>query len=140
VLLNAFLNAINYNLLRMMKEIHYAIGPFYYGICGTFISMIFIMESVAANLGQEARVGYKDFILFFLIGLTSALGALFKSLAFHFEKVSTLSMLKYTNLIYSLAADLMLFHSPIYMGECIGAGIIISSNFVVAFLKYNNIV
>jgi hypothetical protein len=37
------LNAINYNLLRMMKEIHYAIAPFYYGIFGTVVSLIFIM-------------------------------------------------------------------------------------------------
>ena len=111
ILFNAFLNAVNYNLLRMMKEIHYAIGPFYYGICGTVTSLIFISGQVATNLGQPSRLHYTDFILFFLIGLTSALGALFKSLAFHFEKVSTLSMLKYTNLIYSLAADLIIFNS-----------------------------
>jgi len=43
MLINCFLNAVNYVLLRMMKEIHYAIAPFYYGICGTFISMVFIM-------------------------------------------------------------------------------------------------
>lgn len=71
-----------------------------------------------------------------MIGLTSALGALFKSLAFHYEKVSTLSMLKYTNLFYSLAADLIMFNSHIYFGEMVGATLVITSNAVIAYLKY----
>lgn len=67
-----------------------------------------------------------------MIGLSSALGAVFKSLAFHYEKVSTLSLLKYTNLIYSLLADLILFHSHIYLGEIVGASIILTANIFIA--------
>lgn len=124
----------------MMKEIHYAIAPFYYGICGTLVSMIFIMGQAAETLGEPSRLGMNDYILFFLIGATSALGALFKSLAFHYEKVTTLSLLKYTNLFYSLAADFILFHSVIYFGEIIGAFLIITSNCVIAFLKYKQVI
>ena len=124
----------------MMKEIHYAIAPFYYGICGTFVSLIFIMGQWAETMGQPSRLGYNDYILFFLIGATSALGALFKSLAFHYEKVTTLSLLKYTNLFYSLAADVILFHSHIFVGEMVGAFLIISSNVVIACLKYNRVI
>ena len=80
-----------------------------------------------------------DYILFFLIGGTSALGALFKSLAFHYEKVTTLSLLKYSNLIYSLLADVILFHSQIYFGEVIGATLIITSNVLLAVLKYKQV-
>jgi drug/metabolite transporter (DMT)-like permease len=111
VLVNSFLNAVNYALLRMMKEIHYAIAPFYYGIFGTSVAMIFIMIQVAQTIGEPSRFQFNDYLLFFLIGATSALGALFKSLAFHYEKVTTLSLLKYSNLIYSLLADVILFHS-----------------------------
>ena len=75
-----------------------------------------------------------------MIGLTSALGALFKSLAFHYEKVTTLSMLKYTNLFYSLAADMILFHSHIYFGEIIGATLILMSNTAIAVLKYKQVI
>lgn len=64
------------------------------------------------------------------------MGALCKSLAFQYEKVTTLSMLKYTNLFYSLAADLILFNSHIYVGEIIGAALIIMSNAAIAVLKY----
>jgi hypothetical protein len=81
-------------------------------------------------------LGGTDYFLFFLIGATSALGALFKSLAFHYEKVTTLSLLKYTNLFYSLAADVLLFNSHIFIGEIVGASLIISSNAVIVCLKY----
>ena len=82
------------------------------------------------------RLGPIDYFIFLMIGLTSALGAISKSLAFQYEKVSTLSMLKYTNLFYSLAADVMLFHSHIYAGEMIGATLILGSSCVIAVLKY----
>jgi drug/metabolite transporter (DMT)-like permease len=81
------------------------------------------------------RIGWQDMILFAGIGLTSAFGAISKSLAFHYEKVSTLSLIKYTNLIYSLLADVLLFNSHIYFGEIVGATLIISSNAVIAILK-----
>jgi len=81
------------------------------------------------------RLGWNDLILFLIIGLTSSFGAMAKSLAFHYEKVSTLSLLKYTNLFYSLAADVLYFHSHIYFGEIFGAVLILSSNCVIAFLK-----
>jgi len=51
ILINSLLNAVNFNLLRMMKEIHYAIAPFYYGICGSFVSLIFIMGQWADTMG-----------------------------------------------------------------------------------------
>lgn len=63
-----------------------------------------------------------------------------KSLAFHYEKVSTLSLLKYTNLFYSLAADVLYFHSHIYFGEIFGATLILSANAVIAFLKVNQVI
>ena len=69
-----------------------------------------------------------DLLIFTAIGLTSALGAVFKSLAFHYEKVSTLGLIKYTSLFYSLMADFLLFHSHIYTGEIIGASIILGAN------------
>ncbi len=47
VLMSAFLNAVNFCLLRMMKSIHYAISPFYYGILGSFVSLTFILQSEA---------------------------------------------------------------------------------------------
>jgi len=75
-----------------------------------------------------------------MIGSTSALGALLKSMAFHYEKVTTLSMLKYTNLFYSLAADLIMFNSHIYGGEIIGASLILISNLVIAVLKYKQVI
>lgn len=140
ILINAFLNAVNYCLLRMMKSIHYAISPFYYGMLGTFVSLTFILQQEATNFGAPSRLGVNDYILFALIGLTSAMGAMAKSLAFHYEKVSTLSLLKYTNLFYSLAADVLYFHSHIYFGEIFGATLILSSSFVIAFLKLNQII
>jgi len=124
----------------MMKSIHYAISPFYYGLLGTFTSLTFILHSEASNFGAPGRLGTNDYILFALVGLTSAFGAMAKSLAFHYEKVSTLSLLKYTNLFYSLAADVLYFNSHIYFGEVFGATLIISSSFVIAFLKLNQII
>lgn len=88
------------------------------------------------NAGMPFRLGWMDFFLFFMVGLTSALGAISKSLAFQYEKVSTLSLLKYTNLFYSLGADVMLFHSHIYFGEIIGATMILGSSCIIAILKY----
>ena len=124
----------------MMKEIHYAVAPFYYGIFGTLIASVFIFEQAAEHYNQPWRLSYSDFILFSLIGITGALGALFKSLAFHYEKVATLSFLKYTNLFYSMAADLILFNSQIYGGEIVGAILILGSNSIVALLKYFKII
>lgn len=89
-------------------------------------------------MDAPSRFGWMDLVLFSCIGLTSALGAMFKSLAFHYEKVSTLSLLKYTNLFYSLAADMILFHSHIYTGEIIGATIILVANAYIAVLKVIN--
>jgi drug/metabolite transporter (DMT)-like permease len=68
------------------------------------------------------------------------MGAMSKSLAFQYEKVSTLSPIKYTNLFYSLAADVILFHSHIYFGEIVGATLIIASSVMVAMLKFYRIV
>ena len=68
------------------------------------------------------------------------MGAMSKSLAFQYEKVSTLSLLKYTNLFYSLAADVILFHSHIYFGEIVGATLIVGSSVLVAMLKFYRIV
>jgi drug/metabolite transporter (DMT)-like permease len=79
-------------------------------------------------------------VLFFFIGFTSAMGAMSKSLAFQYEKVSTLSLLKYTNLFYSLAADVLIFHSHIYFGEIVGAMLIIGSSVMVAVLKFYRVV
>lgn len=118
-----------------MKEIHYAIAPFYYGICGTAVALIFILGQWAETMGEPSRLGMMDYWLFFLIGGTSALGALFKSLAFHYEKVTTLSLFKYSNLFYSLAADVIIFNSHIYMGEIVGATLIIVSNCLIVALK-----
>ncbi|CDW73996.1 membrane protein transporter [Stylonychia lemnae] len=140
VLISAFLNAVNFCLLRMMKGIHYAISPFYYGILGTFTSLTFILHSEAQNFSSPSRLGFYDYVLFGAVGLTSASGAMAKSLAFHYEKVSTLSLLKYTNLFYSLAADVLYFNSHIYFGEIFGAALIICSSFVIAFLKLNQII
>jgi drug/metabolite transporter (DMT)-like permease len=142
VLMSSFLNAVNYCLLRMMKEIHYAISPYYYGILGSLSSLPFIFNIEFQNhsLGLPARLGHVDYFLFFLVGTASALGAIAKSLAFQYEKVSTLSMLKYTNLFYSLAADVLIFHSHIYFGEVVGAALILSSSFIIAVLKYYRII
>lgn len=135
MLINAFLNAVNFCLLRMMRNIHYAISPFYYGILGSVISMAFIVHGATTTMGEPMRVGMIDFALFTAIGASSAAGAILKSLAFHYEKVSTLSLLKYTNLIYSLLADVLLFSTHIYFGEIMGATLILSSNAVMAILK-----
>jgi drug/metabolite transporter (DMT)-like permease len=139
MLINSFLNAVNFNLLRMMKDIHYAIAPFYYGVFGSFVSLCFIMHDVIYSLEDTPGLGTNDYILFALIGGTSALGAIFKSVAFHYEKVTTLSLIKYTNLIYSLAADYFLFNSVIYPGEIVGASMILFSNVIVAFMKMKSI-
>ena len=119
----------------MLKGIHYAISPYYYGMLGTFVSLTFILQNAAQNLGQPMRIGWWDIMIFTCIGLTSATGAIAKSLAFHYEKVTTLSLLKYTNLFYSLAADVLIFNTHIYFGEIVGATLILSSNIVMAFLK-----
>jgi drug/metabolite transporter (DMT)-like permease len=142
VLMSSFLNAVNYCLLRMMKEIHYCISPYYYGILGTLSSLPFIFntEFQYVQLGLPSRLGSVDYLLFFLVGASSALGAISKSLAFQYEKVSTLSMLKYTNLFYSLAADVLLFQSHIYPGEIVGATLIVSSSFIIAVLKYYQLI
>ena len=81
-----------------------------------------------------------DFVLFFFIGGTSALGAMSKSLAFQYDKVSTLTPIKYTNLFYSMAADVLLFHSHIYFGELVGATLILCSGFTIGILKYMRII
>ncbi len=120
----------------MMKDIHYAISPFYYGIFGTVSSLFFIVNAQVQTLGQPWRFQFGDYLIFLGIGLTSALGAMTKSLAFQYEKVSTLSLLKYTNLFYSLAADVLLFHSHIYPGEIVGATLILGSSLVIAALKF----
>ena len=117
----------------MMKGIHYAISPYYYGLMGCLVSISFIIQIEATHFGK--RFGFWDFFIFFMIGLMSAFGSISKSLAFQYEKVSTLSLIKYTNLFYSLAADVLLFHSHIYFGEIVGASLILGSNFVVAILK-----
>ena len=140
VLVSSFFNAINYCLLRMMKNIHYAISPFYYGVVGTVVSLIFIVHQEFQAYGLPSRLTSIDYTIFAIIGITSALGAIAKSLAFQYEKVSTLSVLKYTNLFYSLAADVMLFHSHIYFGEIVGATLIIGSSFIIAVLKYLELV
>lgn len=141
VLISSFLNAINLCLLRMMKDIHYAISPFYYGILGSVTSGSFILHNeLILGWGLPSRFGFTDYVLFFFIGFTSAMGAMSKSLAFQYEKVSTLTPIKYTNLFYSLAADVLLFHSHIYTGEIIGALLIIGSSFSVAALKFLKII
>ena len=109
VVCSSFLNAINQCLLRMMKNLHYCISPYYYGVLGSFVSLTFILHSEAQNFGGPSRLGARDFWIFLGIGSLSAIGAVTKSLAFQYEKVSTLSMLRYTNLIYSLLADMILF-------------------------------
>jgi len=81
------------------------------------------------------RIGWWDVYMFSMIGFTSALGAIAKSLAFHYDKVTTLSLIKYTNLFYSLAADVILFNSHIYFGELMGASLILISNAIIAVLK-----
>ena len=125
----------------MMKDIHYAISPFYYGILGSVVSFTFILHNeIWQGYGLPSRFGFTDYVLFFFIGLTSAMGAMSKSLAFQYEKVSTLSLLKYTNLFYSLAADVILFHSHIYFGEIVGATLIVGSSVLVALLKFYRIV
>lgn len=125
----------------MMKDIHYAISPFYYGILGSAVSFTFILHNeIWQGYGLPSRFGLTDYVLFFFIGFTSAMGAMSKSLAFQYEKVSTLSLLKYTNLFYSLAADVILFHSHIYFGEIVGATLIVGSSVLVAMLKFYRIV
>jgi drug/metabolite transporter (DMT)-like permease len=125
----------------MMKDIHYAISPFYYGILGSVVSFTFILHNeIWQGYGLPSRFGFTDYVLFFFIGFTSAMGAMSKSLAFQYEKVSTLSLLKYTNLFYSLAADVILFHSHIYFGEIVGATLIVGSSVLVALLKFYRIV
>ena len=141
VIISSFLNAINLCLLRMMKNIHYAISPFYYGLLGSIVSFSFILHSeIWQDFNLPSRFTYIDYLIFLSIGLTSAMGAMSKSLAFQYEKVSTLSLLKYTNLFYSLAADVMLFHSHIYFGEIVGATLIVGSSVLVAVLKFYRIV
>ena len=119
----------------MMRSIHYCISPFYYGILGSVVSGAFIIHKATTTMDEPMRLGWIDILIFTAIGASSAAGALLKSLAFHYEKVTTLSLLKYTNLIYSLLADVLLFSSHIYFGEIIGATLILSSNAVVALLK-----
>ena len=136
VLVSSFLNAINLCLLRMMKDLHYSISVFYYGILGSVVSGTFLLHHIVTTWYLPWRFGAVDYTLFFFIGFTSALGAMSKSLAFHYDKVSTLTPIKYTNLFYSLAADVMLFHSHIYFGEIIGAMLILTSGFTIGILKY----
>ncbi len=141
VIISSFLNAINLCLLRMMRDIHYAISPFYYGLLGSTISLTFIVHNeLWQGYDLPTRFGLTDYVIFFFIGFTSAMGAMSKSLAFQYEKVSTLSLLKYTNLFYSLAADVILFHSHIYFGEIVGATMIVGSSVLVAALKFYRIV
>jgi drug/metabolite transporter (DMT)-like permease len=127
-------------LLRLMKDLHYSVSPFYYGILGSLSSFIFIFYGEIQNWGFPSRLGPIDFVLFFFIGLTSAMGAMSKSLAFQYDKVATLTPIKYTNMFYSLAADVLLFHSHIYFGEIIGAMLIVSSGFTIGILKYLRII
>ena len=48
--------------------------------------------------------------------------------------------IKYTNLIYSLAADVLLFNSHIYFGEIVGAMFILCSGSTIAALKILRII
>ena len=68
----------------MMREIHYTISPFYYGILGSVVSLICIFhQEIVVNYNKvESRLGWLDYSIFVAIGLTSALGAMTKSLAF----------------------------------------------------------
>jgi hypothetical protein len=67
----------------MMKDIHYAISPFYYGILGSVVSFSFILHNeIWQGYGLPSRFGFTDYLLFFFIGFTSAMGAMSKSLAF----------------------------------------------------------
>ena len=127
-------------LLRLMKGLHYAVSPFYYGILGSVVSITFIMHHEYQVWDLPSRFDWVDYTLFFFIGFTSALGAMSKSLAFQYDKVSTLTPIKYTNLFYSLAADTVLFHSHIYFGEIVGAMLIMSSGFTIGILKYMRII
>jgi drug/metabolite transporter (DMT)-like permease len=141
VLISSLLNAINMCLLRMMKDLHFAISPFYYGILGSVTSGAFILHNEWFwAWGLPWRFGIVDYTLFLFIGLTSAMGAMAKSLAFQYDKVSTLTPIKYTNLFYSLAADVLLFHSHIYPGEIIGALLIVGSSVSVGILKFLKII
>jgi drug/metabolite transporter (DMT)-like permease len=123
-----------------MKDLHFTVGAFYYGILGSLVSITFILHHEFSIWDLPSRFTYVDFVLFFCIGMTSAMGALSKALSFQYDKVSTLTPIKYTGLFYSLAADVVLFHSHIYFGEIVGAMLILSSGVFTGILKYMRII
>eukprot|EP01017_Pseudomicrothorax_dubius_P003019 TRINITY_DN10323_c0_g1_i2.p1 TRINITY_DN10323_c0_g1~~TRINITY_DN10323_c0_g1_i2.p1 ORF type:complete len:327 (-),score=14.13 TRINITY_DN10323_c0_g1_i2:10-990(-) len=102
------------------KSIHVLTYGFYYALCGTFLSVPFMIYD------YRGLPTFKDHLLIVFITVLGLLANTLQARAFQLERAAKVSIINYTQIVFTVIADMILFDRKIHTHEVIGMILICS--------------
>ena len=123
-------------MTRKMKEIHFSLLMFHYGLFATVIlGSILIIEYLGAlykgHLNPKLHLfcyNWQQWIQLIAVGILNCSSMNFMTIAQQLEKSAFVSSITYIQLVYVLFIDIGFFHIKFDMMELVGATIIVIFN------------
>lgn len=95
--------------MRQMKDIHYSIINFYYTLFTTVLLFVPWLYSLFQSENLGSKFTFKPTLLLILTGLFHVVAIIAFTLAFQKGKVGKVVLLTYTQLVYSMLCDILIF-------------------------------
>ncbi len=84
----------------------------------------------------DVKYGWADYLMIFVVSLSSFLGQLMQALAYEYEKASKVAVFYYFQIFIVFMYDYFIFSTSFGYIEILGAILTISCNFIIALLKF----
>ncbi|TNV76664.1 hypothetical protein FGO68_gene10023 [Halteria grandinella] len=123
--------------IRQMKDVHYAIINFYYTLVSALGYALYVMYQYSTNdYSLSAKFSFKNLSILFFTSLSHVGAIIFWTLAFQNGKAGKVGIITYSQLIYSMIVDLLIFEIRFTQLQGVGMLIVFASSFIVALTKY----
>ena len=147
-----FFFSANNVLTRKMKELHFSVMMFHYGLFATIFCLVWMIAEyvIQSRNGSyksvsEECIGFRLFCysssqweLLLAIGLINAIAMNFQTIAGQLEKSAFITSILQIMIVYALLIDISYFHIQFEMLELLSAGIIVFFNVSNIVLKLKN--
>ena len=132
ILITAWCHSAVGVITRKLREIHFSLMMFHYGVFSTFVLSIWTLFEFAVFTQDSGlrliQYSSDQYLLLFLTGFFNAISLNFLTLAFQNDKSAFIASIGYIMLVYAFLIDILYFKTQFDVFELLGAFIILAFN------------
>ena len=126
-------------ITRKLREIHFSLMMFHYGMFGTVLLSTWTLIEFGAFTKEDGlriiQYSKEQYLLLFLTGILNAISLNFLTLAFQNDKSAFIASIGYIMLVYAFLTDVLYFKTTFDVFELLGAFIILGFNILNIYNK-----